>query len=67
LRILGAWLSDRVAGVLIFLLYWVVLAPCSLAQRMSGEDWLGQRPRTGSFFTLRAALDDDDADLRRPY
>ena len=67
LRILGAWLSDRVARVLIFVLYWVVLAPCALAQRLSGEDWLGQRPKTGSFFTPRAACDDDDADLRRPY
>ncbi|OGR47846.1 MAG: hypothetical protein A2X37_05230 [Elusimicrobia bacterium GWA2_66_18] len=63
----GAWLSERLSSVLIFLLYWAVLGPCALAQRLSGRDWLGLRPGPGGRFTARLADEDNSDDLRRPY
>lgn len=63
----GAWLGERIAGVLIFVLYWVVLGPCALAQRLSRADWLGARPGQGSRFSGRLADEDNSDDLRRPY
>lgn len=65
LRIAGAWLSDRVSDVLIFILYWGVLGLCALAQRLEGTDWLGRDLGPGSLF--RGRVRDGDDGLRRPY
>lgn len=67
LNISGAWLSDRLAGALIFLLYWVVLGPCALAQRLAGKDWLGASPDRDGCFSPRDPAEDNSDDLRRPY
>lgn len=63
----GAWLGDRLSSVLIFVLYWVVLGPCALAQRLSGTDWLGVRLGEGGRFSRRLADEDNSDDLGRPY
>lgn len=67
LSVAGAWLSERISGALIFALYWIVLGPCALAQRLSGKDWLGLRAGPGGRFLPRAADEDNSDDLRRPY
>ncbi len=67
LSVAGARLSERLSAALIFALYWAVLGPCALAQRLSGKDWLGFRPGPGSRFRPRAADEDNSDDLRRPY
>lgn len=63
LRIAGAWLGERVSDALIFILYWVVLGACALAQRAEGTDWLGREAGTGSLFRPR----EDDGGPGRPY
>lgn len=67
LAVAGAWLSERVSSALIFILYWVVLGPCALAQRLSGADWMGVRPREDSYFNGRRTDEDNSDDLERPY